>query len=277
MLNTIEIITLLQSILGSFILFIFGAAIGSFVMVASNRLRVKSFGNSRSVCMSCNKTLLWYELIPIFSFILQDGRCRNCKSKINFSLFIVELISGIVFAFLPFVIMGYTQDFTIQLSIFVLFLLVYIFALFISIYDIKHKIINLESLLMLFVLAIISQIGLQYYDDYININYYYLLSPIVVSGLFVFLFIISRGRWIGFGDVLLFFVFGLMLPLHIAISGVFIAVWIGAVVSLLLHIFKSQKYNSQTEIPFGPFIVLGFLLSFFFNLDLLNIGFLFLN
>jgi leader peptidase (prepilin peptidase)/N-methyltransferase len=270
----LESINILQTILQSVLLFFFGASIGSFVMVASQRLRVKNFLNNRSVCMSCNNILSWKELVPVFSYLYLRGKCKYCKSKINISLFLVELFSGLIFIFLPYVINIYTSNFYLSIAIFVLFAFVYIFSLFTAIYDIKHKIINLESLIVLFFLSIISQISVQYFDDNTGISYLNLLSPVFTSFIFIFIYIISRGRWMGLGDIFLYFIFGAMLPLPIAISGVFYSVWIGAVFSLVLFTFN-HKYHMKSEIPFAPFIILGFLYSFMTYSDLMNITFLF--
>lgn len=269
-----EIINVFEIVLRSVLLFFLGASIGSFVMVVSQRLRVKNFLNNRSVCMSCNNTLSWKELVPVFSYLFLRGKCKYCKSKISVSLFLIELFSGLIFILLPYVINVYTSNFYLGVGIFVLFIIIYIFAMFTAIYDIKHKIINLESLIVLFILSIISQISLQYFDDNIGISYLNLLSPVFTSFIFAFLYLISRGRWMGLGDIFLYFIFGAILPLPMAISGVFYSVWIGAVFSLVMYTFN-HKYHLKSEIPFAPFIILGFLYSFMTYSDLMGIRFLF--
>lgn len=270
----LDILQTLINIIISVLLFLFGASLGSFVLVVAERYGVKSFIRSRSVCMSCNKVLSWKELVPVFSFLYLRGKCLDCKSNIKINLFLIELLSGLIFLLLPFTLsLYYFNNLEYILSL-LLFIFVFIFSLFIFIYDIKHKIVNLESLIILSVLSVLSQIGIQWFDNYQGINYWYLLSPLFTSGLFLFLYLISRGRWIGFGDILLFIVFGLMLPLPMAISGMFYSIWIGAIVSLTLLLFN-HKTHLKSQLPFAPFIIIGFLYSFMVNSDILSLNMLF--
>ena len=90
------------------ILFAFGLALGSFLNVVAMRYDGKHFLFSakliggRSQCEQCKKTLRWFELVPLFSFVLQGGRCRRCKARLSIQYPIVELLSGIIFVSVPF-------------------------------------------------------------------------------------------------------------------------------------------------------------------------------
>ncbi len=85
------------------IFFILGLIIGSFLNVVIYRFNTgKSITKGRSICMSCNKNLRWYELIPIFSFLIQSGKCRRCASKISSQYPIVEFITGLTFVLLAY-------------------------------------------------------------------------------------------------------------------------------------------------------------------------------
>ncbi|MDO8429924.1 MAG: prepilin peptidase [bacterium] len=87
----------------SLILFIFGLTFGSFLNVVSFRYSPEkslfSFRNllGRSHCPQCGKTLNWYELVPVFSFLIQKGKCRSCGEKISWQYPLVELASGFIF------------------------------------------------------------------------------------------------------------------------------------------------------------------------------------
>src|SRR4051812_24315811 len=81
----------------SIIFFIFGIIIGSFLNVVILRYNTERNLGGRSACMSCRNTLAWYELVPLFSYIFQRGRCMNCKTKISAQYPIVEFITGILF------------------------------------------------------------------------------------------------------------------------------------------------------------------------------------
>src|SRR3989344_1035853 len=82
--------------------FIFGLIIGSFLNVVIYRINTRKSLHGRSACMSCQNQLLWYELIPVFSFLGLKGRCRNCKTKISIQYPLVELMTGLIFTFLFF-------------------------------------------------------------------------------------------------------------------------------------------------------------------------------
>ena len=121
------------------ILFILGIAIGSFLNVVSLRyepgqklMDFKIIGG-RSHCPYCGKILSWYELVPLFSFLIQKGKCRNCEHKLSWQYPLVELLSGLIFVFVPLVA-SYWPLVIIWLLIFILFLLL-------SIIDFRHYII----------------------------------------------------------------------------------------------------------------------------------------
>ena len=92
------------------ILFFFGAAVGSFINVLATRYDPAAFLFSRRViggrshCPGCGKTLRWFELIPLFSFLVQGGRCRRCKKRLSIQYLIVELLSGLIFVLVPVII-----------------------------------------------------------------------------------------------------------------------------------------------------------------------------
>lgn len=90
-----------------FIFFVFGAIVGSFLNVVSLRYQpeqkvfdIKIIGG-RSRCPHCGKTLTWYELIPIISFLIQLGKCRSCRHRLSFQYPIVEILSGFIFLVVP--------------------------------------------------------------------------------------------------------------------------------------------------------------------------------
>jgi prepilin signal peptidase PulO-like enzyme (type II secretory pathway) len=86
------------------------------------------------------------------------------------------------------------------------------------------------------------------------------------------LFIFSKGKWVGLGDVILYFCFGMILTLPAAVSAFFYSVWIGAFVSIFLIVMYRRDYKFKSEVPFTPFIIIGAFMALYFNPDILYIN-----
>ena len=251
------------------IFFTFGLIIGSFLNVVIIRLNTeKSFGG-RSACMSCQNKLRWYELIPLISFFVLKGRCRTCKTKISTIYPLVELIAGLIFAalFLKF------QDLFFLNTLIFSFTYAYYVAVFsllvvIAVYDLRHKIIP-DALS--FVLGILGFIGLFFFNSY---GFYphvpsileFLSGILIALPLYLF-WLVSSGTWMGLWDAKLAIGLGWLLGLSRALSGMVVAFWIGAIVGLSLVLF-TKRHGMKSEIPFAPYLILGALLVFLFELRL---------
>ena len=247
--------------------FVLGLIIGSFLNVVILRFNTERSLGGRSGCMSCMNKLTWYELIPVFSFLGLRGRCKNCKTKISIQYPLVEFITGLIFAFL---FLKFQDVFSVNAFIFSFTYIYYAVAfsllIVISTYDLKHKIIP-DSLAL--VLGILALLGLFLFKA----SYYYphlpsileFLSGLLIATPFALFWLVSSGRWMGLGDAKLAISLGWLLGFSLALSGVVVAFWIGAIVGLSMVIF-SKKYKMKSEIPFAPYLVLGTLLAFLFNL-----------
>ncbi len=247
--------------LDTIIFFILGTIVGSFVNVVVLRYNTGlSFISGRSKCFSCGKTLEWYELIPVFSFLFLGGRCATCKSKISLQYPLVELSTGILFA-LVFLKFGSTLIFLYLLAISVLV------AIFV--YDLKHKIIP-DGMVLFF--------------DIIAFVFFLVSGPTLVNfwagptlfAFFAFFWLISGGKWMGLGDAKLALGVGWLLGMSIGISAIMLAFWIGAIVSLILLELQKLKISKfgltmKSEIPFAPFIIFALLLELFTSWNLFAI------
>jgi len=247
------------------IFFIFGLIIGSFLNVVIIRFNTQRSFGGRSGCMSCMKTLSWYELIPVFSFLFLRGKCKNCKVKISMQYPIVELLTGFIFAalFLKFQNLFFYNGTLIFIFTYAYYAVVFSLFLVIAVYDLKHKII--PDILVLF-LGILAFIGLFFFN---NLGFYphvpsilELLSGLIVALPFGLFWLISSGKLMGLGDAKLALSLGWLLGLSRAFSGIIIGVWIGAIIGVILVVF-SKKHKMTSEIPFAPFLFLGIVLAFF--------------
>lgn len=256
------------------IFFGLGLIIGSFLNVVIFRFNTSRTFGGRSGCMTCQHTLSWYELFPLFSFIALKGRCKNCKSKISIQYPIVELISGLIFAgiFLKFQDVFYLNTVVFTIS-YAYYALMFSVLLVIAVYDFKHKIIpDIFSLIF----GIVTFIGLFFFSNFLFLPHIptilEVLSGILLALPFALLWLVSKGTWMGLGDGKLALGLGWLLGYSRILSGAVVAFWSGAIVGLILIVF-SKNHGMKTEIPFAPFLVFGILIAFLFELQLFPIGF----
>jgi len=223
--------------------------------------------------MVCRHQLSWYELIPILSFVFLRGRCKNCKTKISIQYPLVELTTGIIFGalFLKFQDVFFFSNTVIFSFTYAYYAVMFALLIVISVYDLKHKIIP-DTLSLIF--GILAFVGLFLFSNYI----FFLHTPSLLeflSGLYIavpfaLFWLVSGGRWMGLGDAKLAIGLGWLLGLSAALSGIVVAFWVGAVVGIMLIIF-SRKHGMKSEIPFAPYLVLGALLAFLFELSIFPI------
>jgi leader peptidase (prepilin peptidase)/N-methyltransferase len=258
-------------------LFIFGLIIGSFLNVFIYRLHTgKSLAGS-SHCMSCGTRLRWYELVPLFSFLALRGRCRTCDSKITPRYFLVELVTGFLFAG-TFLI---TTD-VIALS---LWLVVMSVLVVVTVYDLQHFIIP-DSLTIALTALAISLIAYRYFlvqTDLLDLLLTTFLFPLLASAFLFLLWFISKGTWLGFGDVKLIFPLGLLVGPASVFSLVVLSFWVGAVISLIIIAYNkygrgkehlhliSQQLTMKSEVPFAPFLVVSCLIILFTGFNVLEL------
>jgi prepilin signal peptidase PulO-like enzyme (type II secretory pathway) len=251
---------------------IFGAIIGSFLNVVILRYHSGNTFLGRSLCFSCGKTLSWFDLFPVVSFLALRGRCRFCQSSISRQYIIIEVLTGILFV-LFFWKMGGVGGFfanTLFLYFIDLFFLFLIGSLLVVIvgYDIKHKII---PDVFVYTFSALSFFMLFFSHPAL---WGFLAGPIIALPFVVFWYV-SNGRWMGFGDAKLALGLGWFLGLRAGIYAIIFSFWIGAIFGLILiGIGKIEQFGffspifsrhvtMKSEIPFAPFLVFGLLLVYF--------------
>ncbi len=237
------------------IIFIFGLILGSFLNVVIYRTEQgKSFVFGRSYCPKCKKTLAWYDNLPLLSFIVLRGRCRRCRKPISWQYPAVELATALIFLAVYWRF-GWSVDFA-AVAVFSAFLLL------IFIYDAKHYLILdifvLPALLIAFLFNFGRGLGL------VNL----LVASALGAGFFGLQYAISRGKWIGDGDIRLGALMGAMLGWQQLLVALFAAYLLGAVFGL--GALASRRKQLKSAIPFGPFLALGTFIALLFGRQLLN-------
>ena len=228
------------------LIFLFGLSIGSFLNVVIYRLESKEpILFSRSHCPKCGVLLKWFDLIPLVSFILTLGKCRYCGRKISYQYPLVELATGILFlmVFNRFPI----SNFQILDSFF--YLIIVSFLIVIFVFDLKHYLIPDKIIYPAIIIALLD-LGLK------GPNFWALkaqiLAACLASGLFLSLVLISKGKWMGLGDVKLAGLMGLVLGWPNVLIALFLAFFSGAIVGIGL--IMAGKKGLKSQIPFGPFL-----------------------
>ena len=222
-----------------------------------------SFLRGKSFCPNCKHKLSWQDLIPIFSFIILRGECRYCQKKISWQYPLVELATGILFV----LVLSYTFP---NLLVTGYWLLITCFLIIIFVYDLKHYIIPdkviYPAILLAGIWCFVFGVFFHLYTRYEMINTIY--SAFGAAVFFLLIVLISRGKWMGVGDIKLAFLMGLFLGFPKILVALFLAFFIGAIIGLGLIIAGKKKMKS--EVPFGPFLVTGTFLAMFFGQQLIS-------
>jgi leader peptidase (prepilin peptidase)/N-methyltransferase len=247
----------------SFVIFFLGLSIGSFLNVVICRLETKErILFSRSHCPKCGAILQWYDLIPVLSFLVQKGRCRYCSKRISWQYPVVEITTGLLFFLI----------FNFQFSIFNLFysLIIVCFLIIIFVYDLKHYIIPDKISYPAIGISFVYQLSNLYPEPVEGYKLFipYLLAAFLAAGFFLSLVLISRGKWMGLGDVKLALLMGLILGWPNILLALFLSFFSGAIIGIILIIWGKKTIKSQ--VPFGPFLVGATILVMFYGPYLVN-------
>ena len=238
----------------SSLIFLLGLIVGSFLNCVIYRLEEnKSFLKGRSYCPHCKHILNWQDLIPLLSFLFLKGRCRYCQKPISLQYPLVELVTGLLFV----------SFFIFHFSFFIF--LIACFMIIIFVYDLRHYIIPdkiiYPAILVSGIWYLVSSIFLGLYTKYEILNTIY--SAFGAAAFFLLIVLISRGKWMGVGDIKLAFLMGLVLSPPKILVALFLAFFIGAIIGVGLII--SGKKTLKSEVPFGPFLVTGTFIALFFG------------
>lgn len=267
----------MQESIITIIVFFFGSVIGSFLNVVILRYRSGRTLGGRSMCFTCSKTLSWTELIPLGSYLTQRGKCAHCRTPISWQYPAVEALTGLVFTFLylHFSFLLFTTPLLFAI-LFAYYGFIFCLLIVLTVYDLKHKILPDELSGLFAAASLIGAFCIRGQAIILHIpSIWHLLAGILIPLPFVILWYISKGRWMGLGDPKLMIGIGFLLGMSAGITAVLISFWLGAIVGILMLIFGSvflkKSVSMKTAVPFGPFLVLGTMITFFANLNVTTI------
>lgn len=234
----------------------------------------------RSHCDECKKDLHVHELFPLVSYVFQGAECNRCKTYIAPSHFFVELVSGVYFLGIFIVLFNVYQNVSLEFILSMLFWFTVFGMLFAAaLFDLRTKL--LPNILLLGVyLLIVANMFVDYPWQLVVPEWEQLAAAGFFAGLFYLMWLVSAGRWMGFADSKLAALFGLMFGFSAGFTGLAVAFWAGAGVSLLVIGYQKWRdrknknkdhLHMQSAVPFGPFLVFGIWFVFVFGINLFAI------
>lgn len=235
-----------------------GLICGSFANVLINR-EGKGVVSGRSKCPQCDRTLEWYELFPVLSFVFLLGRCRTCRARISWQYPAVETLTAALF-----LIVGLSP---LPLALRILGSAIAFFLVAIAVYDLKTTIIpdmwsySFAALAFVYGSIAFPSVGLS------DFSLFAVSGPLVAAPL-VFLWLISGGRWMGLGDAKFMLGAGWLLGIWGGYFALMVAFVSGALIgALLIGITRLgigiRQLTMKSEVPFGPFLVLALCVVWF--------------
>ena len=215
--------------------------------------------NDRSRCLECGHTLAWYDLLPLLSWVSTRGTCRYCKKKIGYFEPLIEISTAIIFITITHAWL--TSDFVMQPYILAIWLSVAVMFVILFVYDAKwfilpdsivFPLIGLSFVLLGIALASSQEPGVLLAST--------VGAVLILSGIYFVLWVVSKGQWIGFGDVKLGLALGLLLmDWKLAFLALFLANLIGTLI--VIPGLISKKMTRKTQVPFGPLLIAGFAIA----------------
>ena len=234
-------------------IFLIGISIGSFLNVCIYRIPKKEdIVFERSHCMSCGNVLKWYELIPLFSFIVQGGKCRNCKTKLSVQYPLIELLNGLIYVWI-FMAKGFQPES-------ILFCICASVLIVISVIDWRTYEIPFGCNIIIGILGIVRVfLNLAHWYDYV-------IGFFAVSGLFLIIYWITKGRGIGGGDIKLMAAAGLLLGWQ----NILLSLMIGSIAGSVIHLALMKIQGKDRVLAFGPYLAFGIFISMLYGNDIIT-------
>lgn len=222
-----------------------------------------SITRGRSMCTDCGYTLSAKDLIPLVSWLMLRGKCRYCGKPISAQYPLIEILTAGLFVmsyiFWPIAVSG------LQVGVFAVWLAILTGLIALLVYDAKYMILPDKIVFSLYILGVIFA-GLQLADEGFSANklVQVVLAVILGGGLFWLAYQVSRGKWIGGGDVKLGFLLGL---LCLTPAKSFLMLFAASLLGMVYIIpgMLLGKIGRKSRVPFGPFLVLSAIIVVLFG------------
>ena len=236
------------------IIILFGLCIGSFLNVCIYRIPLKQdIVKLSSHCMNCGRKLKWYELIPVVSFLIQGGRCRSCKIKLSVQYPIIELLNGLLYL-LIYCIYGLSVKTAILCALASVLIVI-------SVVDFRTYEIPIGCNIFILILGILNV-----FSDLPHMSKY-VIGFFAVSLVLYLLWLLSKGRAIGGGDIKFLAAAGLLLGWQ----NITLAFLLGCIIGSVIHIIRMKVHNADRTLAFGPYLSVGVFIAAVYGDKLINL------
>ena len=242
---------------------ILGLMMGSFLSMLIPRLHKEEKGIvfGRSHCSTCGHKLSILNLIPFFSYIFQGGKCSFCKKNIPLFYIAIEIFTVLTFLLITITENNFgAYDFHHEewLGKFLLFSVLIFIFFYDLLYKEIHDIILIPGIILALIYGYFSDQGLEAS----------LLGGLLGALFFLSQYLISKGKWIGSGDIRIGIFMGLILGIKLTVLALIISYILGSIVGIFL--LATKKADKKTSIPLGPFLVIGTMISYFAGLEIID-------
>ena len=235
------------------IIFLYGIVIGSFVNVCIYRIPLKEdIVKERSHCMSCGHVLQWYELIPLVSYLVQKGKCRNCGTKLSVQYPLIEGTNGVLYVLIA-VINGLNVDS-------LLYCLLISALITLSVIDWRTYEIPIGINIFILALGLIATVI--HYQDWLN----HVIGFLAVSVFIYIIILATKGRGMGGGDMKLMAAAGLLLGW----KEIVLAFILGCILGSVIHVIRMKVSKAEHTLAFGPYLSVGILITVLAGQPILN-------
>jgi prepilin signal peptidase PulO-like enzyme (type II secretory pathway) len=253
------------------LLAVLGLVMGSFLHAVVWRIHAhKDFVKDRSRCDHCNHVLAWYDLVPVASWLSLGGKCRYCHKKITWHHPAIEVATAALFL-LSYVAWPYAFDASFSVELFVLWLAILVFCVALSVYDLRWMLLPDVMTYPLMVIGLVFGVvrfaGIEQ-QGALQVATSLLLGVATLAGLYGALYAVSRGKWVGFGDVKLGVFMGLALGGPFSVVALMAANILGVLV--IVPGLASGRLNRKSRLPFGPFLIAGFIIAALFGAAIID-------
>ncbi len=234
------------------LLFVLGLVMGSFYTVVGTRLpKNESIVKPRSHCDKCKHVLKWYELIPVISYVLQRGRCRNCNTKLSLEYPLIELLNGFLFS-LSYALYGFSYEMIVFLIISSLMILIFVS-------DFKYMIILDEPLIIASILILILKLYFFGFNTFTRSIFSGLIMFIIMMLIKILGDKVFKRESLGGGDIKLVTFFGFVFAVRLSLASIVLGSFFAFPYAIYISLGKKER-----EVPFGPFLIMAFVIVFIF-------------